>query len=192
MSSVNSMNAMSAGKTHVTHDTHHIQIVLSYSRRDAQNGCVELIAAATPEQVAMARRLFEEYAAWLAVDLCFQGFTEELAGLPGVYAPPRGRLFLATDSEELAGCVALRPVDDDVCEMKRLYVRPAFQRRGIGKALVQRTIAEARIIGYSRMVLDTLASMEPALCLYESFGFAHCAAYYKTPLDETVFLEMKL
>ena len=140
----------------------------------------------------MARRLFEEYAAWLKVDLCFQGFAAELAGLPGAYAPPRGRLFLAIHSGGAAGCVALRPVRDDVCEMKRLFVRPESQKQGCGHALIERVIAEARAIGYSRMVLDTLASMEVALRLYESFGFVRCAAYYKTPLAETVFLEMKL
>jgi len=140
----------------------------------------------------MVRCLFEEYAAWLRLDLSYQGFSAELADLPGAYAPPRGRLFLATHSNQLAGCVALRPIAEEVCEMKRLFVRPTFQRQGLGSALVERVIAEARIIGYSKLVLDTLGSMENALRLYQTFGFVRCPAYYETPVAETVFLELKL
>jgi ribosomal protein S18 acetylase RimI-like enzyme len=144
------------------------------------------------EELSQARRLFEEYAAWLQVDLCFQGFAAELAGLPGVYAPPRGRLFLALADAAVVGCVALRPLTDGACEMKRLFVRPPFRRCGLGKRLADKVIEDARTIGYRVMRLDTLASMHPALRLYESLGFKPCPAYYPTPLKDTVFLELQL
>ncbi|MDB6067366.1 MAG: GCN5-related N-acetyltransferase [Pedosphaera sp.] len=148
--------------------------------------------ATTQEEIAQARALFEEYAIWLSVDLCFQGFSAELAGLPGYYAPPRGRLLLALLDKEPAGCVALRPLSESACEMKRLFVRPAFRRRGAGRELSERIIAEAKAIGYSTMRLDTLPTIREALRLYETLGFARCAAYYDTPLPETIFLELQL
>ena len=136
--------------------------------------------------------MFEEYAAWLKVDLCFQGFAEELAGLPGVYAPPRGRLLLAHVSGEVAGCVALRSLDGNICEMKRLFVRPAFRGQGIGRMLAESIVAEARIIGYTAMKLDTLPIMFAATFLYKSLGFVTCPAYYDTPLAETIFMQLQL
>jgi len=148
--------------------------------------------ASTPEDLAVARALFEEYAAWLKVDLCFQGFAAELAGLPGLYAPPRGRLLLAHQQGQAAGCVALRPLASAVCEMKRLFVRPAFRGQKVGRLLAEQVIGEAREIGYARMRLDTLPSMAAAIALYESLGFSRCAKYYETPLKETVFMELKL
>lgn len=153
---------------------------------------MEIGAANTPGQIASIRTLFEEYAAWLNVDLCFQGYAKELASLPGLYAPPRGRLLLAVESNTTAGCVALRPLSESVCEMKRLFVRPAFRDAGLGRQLAERIVGEARSIGYSRMRLDTLAHMTPAMRLYESLGFVHCDPYYGTPLANTVFLELKL
>jgi GNAT superfamily N-acetyltransferase len=153
---------------------------------------LQTIQAATPEQLAIARGLFEEYAAWLAVDLSYQGFAAELESLPGVYAPPRGRLLLAYSENEIAGCVALRPLAGHACEMKRLFVRPAFRRRGYGAELARRIIAEARSAGHTAMKLDTLAHMAPAIQLYESLGFKRCAPYYSTPLENTVFMELAL
>jgi GNAT superfamily N-acetyltransferase len=153
---------------------------------------MQIIQATTPEQIAEARGLFEEYANWLGIDLCFQGFAAELAALPGIYAPPRGRLLLATCASGFAGCVALRPLGTTVCEMKRLFVRPAFQGQGLGRALAQRVISEAQTVGYAAMKLDTLPFMQGAIRLYESLGFARCSAYYETPMRETVFLELKL
>jgi GNAT superfamily N-acetyltransferase len=153
---------------------------------------VRICQAITPEQIALTRSLFEEYAAWLGIDLSYQGFAAELAGLPGAYAAPRGRLLLAFGGREASGCVALRPLGDDVCEMKRLFVRSDFRGQGIGKLLGARIVQEARIIGYRTMRLDTLPSMQAAIRLYEGLGFVRCAAYYKTPLAETVFMELKL
>jgi putative acetyltransferase len=148
--------------------------------------------AITTEDIVVARELFGEYAAWLGVDLRFQGFAAELAGLPGLYAPPRGRLLLAHAETGTAGCVALRPLDDSVCEMKRLFVRPAFRGRGLGRRLAETVIAEARAIGYASMRLDSLASLVAATKLYESLGFARIPAYYATPLPGTIFMELPL
>ncbi len=148
--------------------------------------------AITPGQIAIARALFEEYAAWLGIDLSFQGFAAELGRLPGVYAPPRGRLLLALAGNEPSGCVALRPLEDDVCEMKRLFVRPGFRGQGCGRLLTERIVQEARAIGYRLMKLDTLAHMQPAITLYESLGFVRCPPYYATPLPDTVFMELRL
>jgi GNAT superfamily N-acetyltransferase len=121
---------------------------------------MKICQAVTPEQIGLARTLFEEYAAWLGIDLSFQGFAAELAGLPGFYVPPRGRLLLALARSEAAGCVALRPLAEGVCEMKRLFVRSGFRGQGIGRRLGERIVAEARTIGYRTMRLDTLLSMQ--------------------------------
>jgi putative acetyltransferase len=153
---------------------------------------MRICQAAGPDRIAQARTLFEQYGAWLGIDLSFQGFAAELAGLPGLYVPPRGRLLLALASGEAAGCVALRPLEEPVCEMKRLFVRPAFRGQGFGKRLVERIVEEARAIGYSKMRLDTLPSMQSAIRLYNALGFARCAPYYDTPLRNTVFMELEL
>jgi ribosomal protein S18 acetylase RimI-like enzyme len=142
--------------------------------------------------IAEARRLLEQYEASLDVDLRYQGFEEELAGLPGAYAPPRGRLLLAVDGSAPAGCVALRPLGDDVCEMKRLYVSPAARGRRVGRLLAETVIREARLIGYCRMRLDTLPSMKEALALYRALGFEEIAPYYASPVAGTRFLEILL
>ena len=118
---------------------------------------LNICQATTPDEIAQTRCLFEEYAAWLKVDLCFQGFAAELAGLPGVYAPLRGRLLLALAGDEIKGCIALRSLDGRVCEMKRSFVRPAFRGQGVGRLLAERIITEARAIGYATMKLDTSA-----------------------------------
>jgi putative acetyltransferase len=147
--------------------------------------------ASIPDDIAVVHELFQEYAAALAVDLCFQGFAEELAQLPGTYAPPRGRLMLAWANDVAAGCVALRPIADSVCEMKRLYVRPAFRGQDLGKQLAERVTAEAKHIGYSSMRLDTLPQMSATTRLYESLGFVRRNAYYNTPLQDTIFMELE-
>lgn len=153
---------------------------------------VTIVPATTPADTAQARVLFLEYAAESKLDLCFQGFEEELATLPGKYAPPSGRLLLARDGERTAGCGALRELSEGVCEMKRLFVRPAFRKQGVGRLLAERLIEEARQIAYGTMRLDTLASMRAALALYESLGFRRIPAYYANPLEEVVYLEMAL
>ena len=153
---------------------------------------MEIVQAVTPGQVVEARALFREYERSLGIDLCFQGFEQELAGLPGAYAPPRGRLLLAADGDALAGCVALRPLDGVACEMKRLYVRPAFRGRRAGRRLAERVIAEARAIGYARMRLDTLPSMKEAIALYGALGFVAIAPYYANPVPGALFLELDL
>lgn len=150
--------------------------------------------AAGPEDVAAARSLFEAYAASLPIDLAYQDFAGELAGLPGKYAPPRGALLLARqDLGGAAGCVAMRPLADPACcEMKRLYVRPAWRGTGLGRRLAQAIIGEARQVGYRAMRLDTLASMEGALSLYRSLGFVSVDAYYAPTPSGTVFMELPL
>ncbi len=153
---------------------------------------MQIRQAITPEQIGAILELFEEYAAWLQIDLCFQGFAAEVATLPGLYAPPRGCLLLAMQGEDIAGCVALRPVGETACEMKRLFVRPAYQGHGLGSALAQGVVLEARSIGYSTMRLDTLPDMHKAIRLYEFLGFVRRSAYYDTPLQETIFMELNL
>lgn len=153
---------------------------------------MRVLEAEMPEHVSVVRELFEEYAASLSIDLCFQGFAEELAGLPGKYAPPQGCLLLLEDGGLMGGCVALRPLGGHDCEMKRLYVRPACRGKGGGRLLAEAVVAAARHIGYQRMRLDTLASMTPAIALYESIGFHRTAPYYHNPSDSAVFLELDL
>jgi putative acetyltransferase len=142
--------------------------------------------------VLAARQLFEEYAVSLGFSLCFQGFDKELAGLPGAYAPPGGRLLLAYRGEEVAGCVALRALQSGICEMKRLYVRPEYRASGVGRLLAERLIQEARTAGYKRMRLDSLPVMQSALRLYQKLGFQEIPPYTPNPLKGAVFLELQL
>ena len=151
-----------------------------------------LIHATTAEQLAAIRQLFEEYAASLDVDLCFQGFEQELAELPGDYALPKGRLLVALDGTTPAGCVALRKISNEVCEMKRLYVRPEFRGKKHGLGLVQAILQEARAIGYRRMRLDTLPSMKQAVALYRSLGFKEIPPYRNNPICGALFFELDL
>ena len=153
---------------------------------------MKLIEVHGRRHLLVVRKLFREYAADIGVDLCFQGFEQELAELPGRYAPPEGRLLLARQGHEPAGCVALRKIGDGVCEMKRLYVRPAFRGKGLGRELTNAVIVAAREAGYERMRLDTLASMKPAITLYESLGFKRVAPYCHNPMADAVYMELKL
>ena len=154
---------------------------------------MQLIQAQSSEEIKQARQLFKEYAAWLEIDLCFQNFEKELADLPGHYATPNGRLLLAYDDNESAGCVALRKIDDGICEMKRLFVRDKFRGQGLGRSLIDAIISEAKDIGYKRMRLDTLPpKMNDAIALYRSFGFKEIKPYYKNPVPGAIFMELNL
>lgn len=148
--------------------------------------------ADSAEDIGLARALFEEYAAWLQVDLCFQGFAQELATLPGAYARPRGRLLLAGAPGDAFGCIALRPLDGPVGEVKRLYVQPRARGQGWGRRLATTLVDEARSAGYRELKLDTLARMSEALALYGALGFVACAPYYRNPLGDTVYMSLAL
>ena len=154
---------------------------------------LEFIQAKSSAEVAKARELFEEYAATLGISLCFQNFDQELAGLPGAYAPPAGRLLLASDEGNLAGCVAFRKIGDGTCEMKRLYVRPQCRGKGIGRHLAWKIIEEARSLNYERMLLDTLPrKMDEAIRMYRSLGFYEIEPYYHNPVEGALFMELIL
>jgi len=158
---------------------------------------IEILPARTADEIATVRELFLEYAESLGVSLCFQGFDKELAELPGSYAPPAGRLYLAQVDGAVTGCVGLRPLEsgangDGRCEMKRLYLRPNSRGLGLGRRLAKHIIAEARAIGYRRLVLDTLADMGEARALYGSLGFREIPAYYANPLSGVLYAELDL
>jgi putative acetyltransferase len=157
--------------------------LISFILKHPVNPVKQIFEATTDEHIQAARTLFEEYEAGLGISLCFQNFAEELKNLPGDYAPPDGRLLLATADDQLAGCIALRKLSDDACEMKRLFVRPAFRAHGLGRVLVQSIIDEARKVGYTHMRLDTLPGrMDKAIALYQSIGFVEIAPYRENPV----------
>ena len=170
----------------------HLTCVPKSSRVKHDHGLTRLVEVRTNEQTAMIRELFREYANSLNIDLCFQGFEAELAELPGRYAHPSGQLLLAVHGNDAAGCVGLRPTGADICEMKRLYVRPLLRGKRIGRALAEGIITVARRLGYAKMRLDSLSSMEEAISLYESLGFTRIAPYYANPNDGAIFMELKL
>jgi GNAT superfamily N-acetyltransferase len=154
---------------------------------------LSVFQAESPTQIAQARELFLEYAQSLGFSLCFQNFDEELAGLPGGYAPPEGRLLLLECEGQLAGCVALHKFDSGICEMKRLYLRPPFRGKGLGRVLAERIIAEARQIGYRQMRLDTVGPvMKDAVEMYRKLGFKEIVPYRLNPMAGTVYMELEL
>ena len=153
---------------------------------------MQIVAATEPAQVEQVRRLFQEY--WDSFDFtpCFQDFSTEVAGLPGAYAPPGGALALALVVGEPAGCVALRRVDDERCEAKRLYVRPAFRGQGMGKALLDWVTAQARAMGYREMVGDTMPVMSRALDMYLRAGFERTGPYAANPTPGAIYIRLRL
>ena len=153
----------------------------------------EIKQAANEDHIADARALFREYEAWLGMSLCFQNFEEEVASLPGKYAPPGGRLYVAYDGGSPVGCIALRGLEPGICEMKRLYLRDAARGKGVGVRLIERVIADARAIGYEKMRLDTFPpKMGKAVGLYEAHGFYEIPAYYDNPHGGVLYMEKTL
>jgi len=154
---------------------------------------MKLVQVESDEQVQQARGLFEEYAAWVGFNLCFQNFDKELSELPGDYAPPNGRLLLAVENDQVAGCVALRKIGEGIGEMKRLYVRPEFRGKGLGRTLTETIIEAARDLGYRRLRLDTLpGKMDQAIAMYRSLGFKDIERYYNNPYETAAFMELLL
>ncbi len=153
----------------------------------------EILQAESPEQITAVRGLFLEYATSLNFSLCFQSFEKELAELPGDYAAPGGRLLLAAQGSQLAGCVALHKLEPEICEMKRLYVRPQFRGKGLGRVLAERVVADAREIGYKRLRLDTVEPvMRDAVALYRKLGFKEIAPYRENPIEGALYMELAL
>ena len=153
---------------------------------------IEIVEANTDDLIANEKELFQEYAESLGFDLCFQNFDQELDDFPGQYSPPMGRLFLALSDDQPIGCVGLRPFEKGVCEMKRLYVRPDFRGRKVGRLLAEATIKVGRVIGYEFMRLDTLPSMESANILYKSLGFRQIEPYRHNPIKGAIYMELSL
>ena len=154
---------------------------------------MRIFQAENDSHISAARELFKEYEANIGVSLCFQNFEQEVKGLPGDYAPPDGRLLLATIDDQLAGCIALRKLAPEVCEMKRLFIRPAFRGTGLGRELANSIIDEARKQGYLRMRLDTMPGrMDKAIALYQSLGFVEIEPYYTNPVADAKFMELTL
>jgi putative acetyltransferase len=152
-----------------------------------------LVPAKSPAEIAEVRELFLEYAKSLGFSLCFQSFDKELAELPGDYAPPEGRLLLARCDGQPAGCVALHRLEPGICEMKRLYVRPGFRGKGLGRVLATAVVEEARVIGYRRIRLDTVEPvMKDAVKLYRLMGFKEIAPYRANPIPGALYMELEL
>lgn len=153
---------------------------------------VTIEAAVGPEDMDRVRTLFLEYQNWLGVDLCFQGFEAELADLPGCYAPPEGGLWFAKADRAIAGIVGIRALEDRICEMKRLWLRPDYRGLGLGRRLAETSVAAARAAGYRAMCLDTLGRMTAARALYRDLGFREIPAYYDSPMEDVRYLRLEL
>lgn len=154
---------------------------------------MNIFQANSDHDIQQARELFEEYASGIGISLCFQNFDQELKNLPGGYAPPEGRLLLAVEDGQLAGCIALRKLESGVCEMKRLFIRPAHRGKGLGRVLVESIIDEACKLGYRSMRLDTLPGpMDHAIQLYQSMGFVEIGPYTRNPVENAKFMELNL
>lgn len=159
----------------------------------ADNKDPYIAAVISEPEIGICRALFVEYAEWLGFDLCFQGFDRELAELPGKYAEPEGRLYLAYLHGEPVGCVGLRPLEDNICEMKRLYLRSEARGSGLGRMLIERLISDAREIGYMAMRLDTYPpKMAAAVKLYYEYGFTEIKPYYENPHSGVLYMELSL
>jgi GNAT superfamily N-acetyltransferase len=169
-------------------------VLADTSRIQTAGAVLTIYQAETPQQIATVRELMLEYAAAMNFSLCFQNFDEELRTLPGKYAPPSGRLLLADWDGQIAGIVGLRAIEDaGVCEMKRLYVRPDFRGKSLGRTLANHVIRQAAEIGYKQMRLDTIQGiMDPAIRLYRELGFHEIPAYYSSLVRETLFMELAL
>lgn len=153
---------------------------------------MKIIQVDTPEQLEITRTLFREYQKFLDVDLCFQNFEQELQSLPGKYAHPAGAILLAEHEGSIAGCVAVRSIKDDICEMKRLYVKEAFRSLAMGRKLAEAIVEKAAQLGYKKMQLDTLLRLEHAMSIYKKLGFKKIEPYYANPLNEVVYWELDL
>ena len=154
---------------------------------------MHIFQANSDDDIQHARALFEEYASGIGISLCFQNFDHELKNLPGDYAPPGGRLLLATEDDQFAGCIALRKLSGTACEMKRLFVRPSYRGKRLGKILVESIIDEAHKLGYTHMRLDTIPGpMDTAIALYRSIGFVEIEAYCENPVEGAKFMELDL
>jgi putative acetyltransferase len=160
---------------------------------ETRNTALQFVQVQSESQIEQVRQLFLEYARSLGFSLCFQNFDQELANLPGDYSPPHGKLLLAEFEGELAGCVALHKLENEICEMKRLYLRPQFRGKGLGRALATRIIAEARDLGYSRLRLDTVESaMQDAVAMYLKLGFRKIDPYCENPMPSALYMELVL
>jgi len=152
----------------------------------------QIIQVLAGKHIEQARALLSEYASSLDVSLSQQNFESELSNLPGEYSPPKGAFFIALENEQLVGCVAIRPLADDICELKRLYVRPRHRRKGIGTSLVQAAIDKANKIGYTRLRLGTLRTLKEALSIYRFLEFSEILPYKPTQFSDAVFMELLL
>lgn len=181
----------------VTQEANKVSFIVTYwqgMRKDLTSVSehIALAPAGGAEDYAVASILFREYAAGLGVDLCFQGFERELSNLAEVYGLPRGALLLARVDGDPAGCAAIRPIAEDVCELKRMYVRPPYRGQAIGQRMLDELISAARCVGYRRMRLDTLSHLSTALSLYRRNGFTECGPYYRNPTPGVVYMELDI